>query len=126
MPRQDDIEKKVTPHFQIAYAACTGFVIGWCLAYVLCDALGWPRLAYEPYGGELSLASGHPPPTVMTYWGVILWGVIGGVVGAALGAVGARLARRAMSDRVITLLGAWAVTAFVIAGLYYLWNLWPF
>jgi hypothetical protein len=113
-----------TPRWQIVYAAATCGVIGWCVAYLLCDALAWPRLTYFPYEGAWALTSGRAQPATMTYVGTVLWGVGGGALGAGAGAVLARL--RAPSTRGIQLLGAWALTAFVVAGAYYLWNLWPF
>ena len=58
--------------------------------------------------------------------GTVLWGASGALVGAALGAGGARLWRRPLPPRTIGLLGAWAMTAFLYAGTYYMWNLWPF
>jgi hypothetical protein len=123
----DDPEPSTsTPRWQIVYAAATCGVIGWCLAYVLCDVLGWPRLAYLPYQGTVAVVERVKNPATMTYVGTVLWGVAGGVVGAAVGATIARARKRAISDRVIGLLGAWAITAFGFAGLYYLWNLWPF
>jgi len=115
-----------TPRWQVAYAAATCGAIGWCVAYVLCSALSWPRLTYFPYEGSWALMSGRMPPWAMGYVGTVLWGVGGGAIGAALGGVGARLWRRPLPPLAITLLGAWAAIAFVFAGTYYLWNLWPF
>jgi hypothetical protein len=115
-----------TPRWQLAYVAATCGVIGWALAYVLCDALKWPRLAYEPYHGAVVVVARATNPATMMYLGTVLWGVAGGAVGAAIGATIARARRREVSAKVIALLGAWAITAFGFAGVYYLWNLWPF
>ena len=115
-----------TPRWQIAYAAAMSGVIGWCLAYVLCDALGWPRLTYFPYQGAWAVTSGPPAPSTMTYLGTVLWAIAGGAIAAALAALIARARRRALAPRTIALLGGWALGAFGFAGLYYLWNLWPF
>jgi hypothetical protein len=114
------------PRWQRHYAAAMSGVIGWCIAYVTCDALAWPRLTYFPYDGSWDLVGGRAAPATMTFFGTVLWGVGGGAVGAALGAIGARLWRRPLPAPLVTLLGAWAITAFALAGLYYLWNLWPF
>jgi len=119
-------EAPATPRAQLVYAAATCGVIGWCLAYVLCDVLHWPRLAYLPYDGAFALVTRPTNPSTITYLGTVLWGVIGGLAAAALGATIARARRRALSARTQSLLGAWAITAFAFAGLYYLWNLWPF
>jgi hypothetical protein len=128
MPREDVMtdEERATPRWQIVYAAATCGVIGYCLAYLLCDAFKWPRLAYEPYRGEVVVVGRPMSPSTMTYVGTVLWGVVGGALGAAVGATIARARRRVMSARTVSLLGAWAITAFALAGVYYLWNLWPF
>ena len=114
------------PRWQLVYAAATCGVIGWCVAYVLCDALKWPRLTYFPYEGAWAMTSGHGGPATMSYVGIVLWGVGGGSVGAAAGAIATRAWGRPLPARAITLLGAWALTTFAFAGLYVLWNLWPF
>ena len=112
--------------WHVVYAAAMGGVIGWCVAYLLCDALAWPRLTYFPYERAWAMTSGRAAPATMTYVGTVLWGVGGGAIGAAAGAIVTRVVGRPLSPRVVTLLGAWALTAFALAGLYYLWNLWPF
>jgi len=116
----------VIPRWQLVYAAAMGGVIGACLAYLLCDALGWPRLTYFPYEGVWAMTSGRAAPATMTYVGNVVWGAIGGAVGAAVTTIAARVIKRSLSPRAISLLGAWALTAFLVTGLYYLWNLWPF
>lgn len=119
-------EPEPVKRWQVVYAAAMCGVIGWCVAYLLCDALAWPRLTYFPYEGAWAMTAGRAQPATMTYVGNVLWGVGGGALGAAIGALGARAIRRPLPARAITLLGAWALTAFLLTGLYYLWNLWPF
>ena len=114
------------PRWQLVYAAAMGGVIGFALAYLLCDALAWPRLTYFPYEGEWAMTSGRAGPATMTYLGTVVWGAAGGAIGAALTTIAVRLIKKELSPRAIALLGAWALTAFLLAGLYYLWNLWPF
>jgi len=114
------------PRWQVVYAAVMTAILGWSIAYVLCDWAGWPRLTYFPYEHAWRFVAGKAGQVPMNYVGTILWGLSGGLVGAALGAVGARLWRRPLPQRAIALLGAWAMTAFLYAGSYYMWNLWPF
>jgi len=114
------------PSWQRTYLVVCSGVIGFCLAYVLCDFSGWPRLTYFPYEREWRFVAGPAGDVPMSYIGIILWGAGGAIVGAVLAYVASRLARRPMSDRWLTLWGGWAVAAFVYAGLYYTWNLWPF
>ena len=111
---------------QLVYVASMCGVIGWCAAYVLCDALAWPRLSYFPYEGAWALTSGRAAPATMTYVGTVLWGASGGAIGAAVGAIGARAWRRPLPDQALRVLGGWALIAFALSGSYFLWNLWPF
>jgi hypothetical protein len=115
-----------TPRWQIVYAMVACGLIGGFAAYGLCDALAWPRLTYFPYDGTWAMRAGAPPPGAMGYYGVVLWGLGGGVVGAAIGAIGARAWRRPLPSAAITLLGAWALAAGALTALYYVWSLAPF
>jgi membrane protein DedA with SNARE-associated domain len=114
------------PRWQVVYCAVMVAVLGWAVGYVLCDWAALPRLTYFPYEREWHLVAGPAGQVPMSYVGIVLWGLAGSLVGAALGAAGARLYRRPLPQRVIGLLGAWALTAFLYAGTYYMWNLWPF
>ena len=115
-----------TPRWQIVYAAATCGLIGWFAAYGLCEALAWPRLTYFPYADTWTIHAGAPPPGAMGWFGVVLWGVGGGVVGAALGAAGARAWKKPVPPIAMTLLGAWALAGGALVALYYLWSLSPF
>jgi len=112
------------PRWQRAYVIATCAVIGGALAYTLCDWGSWPKLTYLPITGELAL---HAPPdaVAMAYPGIALWGACGAACGALAGALLARIARRPWPDRTLQLFGAWAITAILLAGAYYTWNLWP-
>ena len=101
-------------------------IIGFALAYVLCDYAGWPRLTYFPYEREWRFVSGYPGEIPMAYVGNFLWGCGGAISGALLGRVACRLWRRPLPPTVAHLTGAWALAAFVYGGLYFTWNLWPF
>jgi hypothetical protein len=117
------------PRWQVVYAAVMVAILGWSTGYVLCDWAALPRLTYFPYEREWRLVAGPAGQVPMTYVGIILWGASGALVGAALGAGGARLydrQRGPLPPRAVGLLGAWALTAFLYAGTYYMWNLWPF
>jgi hypothetical protein len=117
------------PRWQVVYAAVMVAVLGWSTGYVLCDWAALPRLTYFPYEREWRLIAGPAGQVPVTYVGIILWGASGALVGAALGAGGARLydrLRGPLPPRAVGLLGAWALTAFLYAGTYYMWNLWPF
>jgi hypothetical protein len=59
----------------------------------------------------------------MQYVGTILWGCIGAAV---LAGATVFLWRIQLQRRGLFLANAWAATAFVFAGAYFTWNLWPF
>jgi hypothetical protein len=99
-------------------------VIAGALAYVACEWGQWPRLAYLPLQGRLTL---HAPPgtLAMTYWGSIAWGVGGAATGLIVGAVLCAIVNKPWPDRALRLFGAWAITAILLAGAYETWTLWP-
>lgn len=113
------------PRWQRIYATVCAAVVGYALGYVLCHFAGWRKLTYYPYEREWHLVdrAGNVP---MAYVGTVLWGLGGAAVGGALGYALARLWNRELTRRWLSLFGAWALTAFAYAGLYYTWNLWPF
>jgi hypothetical protein len=110
--------------WQRAYVIATCAIIGGAFAYAACDWGQWPKLVYLPISGELTMS---PPPgaIAITYWGMLLWGLGGAACGALVGAGLVRAVRRPWSDRTLQLFGAWAITAVLLTGLYYTWNLWP-
>ncbi len=114
------------PGWQRRYLVVCSGIIGFALAYVLCDYGGWPRLVYFPYEGEFRLVSGPPGAIPMAYVGTVLWGIGGALVGAGTAYLGCILFRRSVSEPALRLTGAWALAAFAYGGLYYTWNLWPF
>lgn len=114
------------PGWQRIYITVCSAVTGFALAYVLCDYSGWPRLTYFPYQRDWRLVAGPPGAAPMGYVGTILWGLGGALCGGAVAYAACRLVRRSIPDRWLRLAGAWTLTAFVYAGLYYTWNLWPF
>lgn len=111
----------VTPRWQRAYVIATCAIIGAAFAYAACDWARWPRVTYLAVRGEWSLTS-MPAPTAVTYLGVVLWGLGGLAVGALAGSF---LCRLKISERFIILLGAWAITAVLLAGAYDTWSVWP-
>ncbi len=114
------------PRWQRAYFTVCCAIIGYCLAYVLSDFGGWPRLTYFQLEREWRLVAGPPGFLPSNYLGTVSWGVGGFVIGGALGALGSLIPRRELERRWNLLFGAWALTAFTYAGLYFTWNLWPF
>jgi hypothetical protein len=114
------------PPWQRTYVIAMAAIIGGLIGYGLCDWGGWTRLQHDPYTGAWWWQSGPSQRIPINYYGNLLWGVGGGAVGALFGSVAMRLHRRRVPPAVINLLGAWALTAFALAGLYYVWTLWPF
>lgn len=112
------------PRWQRAYTIALAAVIGGALAYALADWGGWTRATYDPYRDRWSWRAGPTPTIGINYYGGLLWGAGGAVVGAAAGALLHRWpAARTPTAR--ALLGAWAFTSVALAGAYYWWNLWP-
>lgn len=114
------------PRWELRYAiACAG-IIGWCLAYAFASWNRWTRLYYDPLERAWSWRTAAPSPVPIDYWGLVLWGVGGAVVAIGVTLVAAAAWRRPVPRAVRTLLGAWALTAFLYGGTYFTWTLWPF
>ena len=114
------------PRWQTVQALGCAAVIGWTIAYVLCDWGGWHRLTYDQYRGAWSWNTGPTPRIPINYMGIILWGIGGAAVAVVLTLVGLRLWRRPLPSSVLDLGTAWAFTGVGLAGTYYTWSLWPF
>ena len=114
------------PRWQEVQVIVCAAVVGWALAYTLCDWGGWPRLTYDQYVGDWWLADGPTQRVPINYMGMLLWGLGGGATGALLALVGLRAWRRPLPSSVLALAGAWAITGVVLAGGYFTWMLWPF
>jgi hypothetical protein len=95
-------------------------LVGFMLAYTGCALFAWPRLAYEPVARQWAWVK-VPSPLQMTFYGQILWGVIGGVAGMAAGWL---LGRRGAEEAERRWL-AWSVTAVVFALGFAAWHNWP-
>lgn len=108
---------------QRAYVIAMCAVIGGAFAYAACDWGHWPHLTYLPMTGAFTLAPTRA--VAIHYAGFVLWGLGGALVGALVGAVACRAVRRPWPVRAYQLLGGWAITAILLAGSYYTWNLWP-
>ncbi|HMG55528.1 MAG TPA: hypothetical protein VK601_18650 [Kofleriaceae bacterium] len=106
-----------------AYVIATCAIIGGAFAYAACDWGHWPHLVYLPLHGRLAL--GATTPLAIHYVGLVAWGAGGACAGAVVGAVVCRARPRPWSPRTYQLFGAWAITAIVLAGGYFMWNLWP-
>ncbi|HVV83457.1 MAG TPA: hypothetical protein VHE35_10315 [Kofleriaceae bacterium] len=114
------------PRWQSVQAIACAAVVGWTLAYALCDWGGWHRLTYDPYLARWTWTSGPTPRVPINYLGGLLWGLGGAVVGASVAALGLRLWRRPLPPTVLGLAAAWALTGVALAGTYYMWTIWPF
>ncbi len=112
------------PRWQRAYVIATCAIIAAVFAYAACDWARWPRLTYLPVTGEWTL-SAPAGAVAVTYLGVVLWGLGGLCVGAIIGAAICRIWNKPLGDRMISLLGAWAITAVLLVGAYYTWSMWP-
>lgn len=114
------------PVWQRNYLVVCAAFIGFAMAYVLCDFGGWSRLTYYPYEREWRMVVRPVSDVPMMYVGTVLWGLGGAVSGGALVHGVCRVLNRPVTERWLRLAGAWALAAFVYAGLYYTWNIWPF
>lgn len=112
------------PRGQRAYVIATCAIIAAMFAYAAAAWGDWPRLRYVPLSGEWTFSS-STPPTAMAYWGLVLWGIGGAACGALVGATVIRMVPRVWTDRTLHLLGAWTITAILLAGGYFTWSLWP-
>jgi hypothetical protein len=114
------------PGWQRTYLVACGVIIGFALAYVLCDFSALPRLTYYPYERHWRVVARPAGEVPMFYVGTVLWGLGGAVCGGLLIQGACRFVNRPVAERWLLLAGAWALAAFAYAGLYYTWNLWPF
>ncbi len=114
------------PRWQLRYAIACAAIIGWCAAYTLAAWGRWTVLLYDPIEHAWWWSSERPGPLPINYWGLMLWGVGGAACGTLLVSIGARLWRREIPPVALRVLGAWAITAFLLAGTYFWWTLWPF
>lgn len=114
------------PRWQVVQLVACAAVIGWTIAYALCDWAGWPRYTLDQYRGAWSWESGPTQRVPINYMGMLLWGGGGAVVAGALALIGLRLWPRPVPRAALALAGAWALTGVALAGLYFTWMLWPF
>jgi hypothetical protein len=114
------------PRWQLRYAIACSAIIGWSIAYALASWSQWPRLFYDPLARDWWIGSRAGSPVPIDYLGLVAWGAGGAAVGAGAALGGALLWKKALPRSVEILLGAWALTAFVYAGGYFTWTLWPF
>ncbi len=114
------------PAWQRTYLVACSAVIGFALAYALCDYASWPRAVYAPLEGAVRLERPPIGRNEVSYLGVVAWGAGGALLAALAAFAFARLVRRPLSSRALRILGAWAVTAVLLAGAFHTWSLWPF
>jgi len=106
-----------------AYVIAMSAIIGGAFAYAACDWGRWPHLIYLPLEGRVVLAT--TSTVAIHYLGLVAWGLGGACTGAVLGAILCRVRPAPWPASVYRLLGAWAITAIVLAGGYFTWSLWP-
>lgn len=113
---------QVMPRWQRVFVIAAFGLIGAAFAYAACDWGQWPRLAYLPVDGALTMKT--PPGAIsMMYLGIIAWGIGGALTGALAGVLACAVWTKPLPDRVLQLAGAWAITAILLAGSYYTWHL---
>ncbi|HEX3759361.1 MAG TPA: hypothetical protein VHW23_11675 [Kofleriaceae bacterium] len=106
-----------------AYVIAMCAIIGGAFAYAACDWGHWPHLIYLPLEERFAIGSGPSP--AIHYLGLVAWGTGGACAGAVVGAVLCRVRPAPWPAAVYRLFGAWAITAILLAGSYFTWNLWP-
>ena len=97
-------------------------LIGFALAYALPSYGHLPLVQYDPVTRRLFVAP-PVPGLPLVYYGLLLWGLAGAVVAAALAAIVQR--SKSPSPRALELLAAWTLTALLLVGAYFTWNNWP-
>ena len=113
------------PRWQRVYFAACAWIIGYSVTYAAAQWGHWPKLTYFPLARKWEMWSTPPNPLPMPYLGLILWGIGGGLVCAALAwLISGRLAAR--REVTLRLVAAWTLSAFAFSGLFFTWNLWPF
>lgn len=115
------------PTWQRAFVLASCSIIAAALAYVASDWGAWPKLTIQPVTGEVTMTA-TPGSLEIPYLGLVAWGAGGAACGVVVGALlclPSTLGARPWSDRALGLFGAWAITAVLLAGGYYMWNLWP-
>ena len=110
------------PRTRPSYFAACGAVMGWALGVLLPSYGRWPMLFYDPAAGRWFVARSAGPLPI-GYYGLLLYGLMFTLVGAAAGGLVGR--RRGQSDDAGWLAAAWALTAVLVSGAYYTFQLWP-
>jgi hypothetical protein len=107
-----------------AYFSGCAALIGFAFGYALPSYARLPRAFYDPIARRWHFVA-KMGPIPMGYVGLILWGIAGAIVAAALaGVITARLTREP-SERSYALWGAWAMSAVAVVLGYFAWNNWP-
>ena len=107
-----------------AYLAACAASVAFGLGYALPPFFHAPNLYYDPVARRFLLGA-RLGPLPMGYYGQVLWGLgLGAGAGLAAWALCGRR-RREPSPATLTLATAWALTSFVVVGIYFTWNNWP-
>lgn len=114
------------PAWQRTYLVACCAVIGFALAYCLCDYAGWPRAVYAPLEGTLTMERPPVGRNQVGYLGIVAWGAGGALVAGLAAFAASRAIRRPIPIRWLRIVGVWALTAVLLAGAFQIWSLWPF
>jgi hypothetical protein len=120
LPRNDDCAMK---NWYRTYTMACMAIIGGVIAYCGSDFGKWPRLTVGLLSHRITLSEWAVDGDIL-YWGTLVWGVSGAIVGAALGAGIATVVRP--TTIVLRLMGAWALGCLLLGSMYVVWSLWPF
>jgi len=104
------------------YCAACGGVMGWSLGALLPSYGRWPMLFYDPAQSRWFVARSAGPVPI-GYYGLLLYGLAFALVGAGVGALAGR--REPRSADSVWLGATWALTALLVCGAYYTFQLWP-
>lgn len=104
-------------------AAAGGTVMGFSVGYALPTYARLPLLIYDPVARSwkwAAMAGGVP----MGYYGMLLYGIVGALVGFALSNLFFRR-ENALAGRWKSLWSAWTLTLALLVMSYFAWGNWP-
>ena len=106
----------------VAVAAGVG---AFALTVLAASFLEWPMLTYLPRQHVWRMLS-HPPPSAMSFYGLVLWGLVGGVDAAAVAhAIARSLRGRTLSPTAEWVAAGGALVSLLLATGYFALRFWP-
>jgi hypothetical protein len=116
------VEARVSRQLVVGCAAAIAFT----LTYALVDYARLPRLWHDQVARQLRWDTEAGGPQPAGYAGMWLWALAAAALAAGLAWAVLRLrGARPVSPPALGLWVAWTMTAFVLVGAYFTWNLWP-